>query len=108
MSDRVNAVARATALAAAFTLGIGCAGSDGEGETAGETPEEPRRELFRVPTENMEPALRFRQVVTIASEVERFQPGDICHERPARHCLRQPTLGAHQGGVGQRDGRRDP
>jgi signal peptidase I len=101
MSDGGHAAARAAALAAALMLGIGCAGSDGGAETAGETaeePEAPRRELFRVPTEHMEPALRFRQIVTIDSQVERFQPGDIVVFRPpsnaeANDCAVRPKSG---------------
>jgi signal peptidase I len=98
MSDGVHEVAPAAVLAAAVTLGIGCAGSDGEADTGGQPPGEPRRELFTVPTEHMEPALQFGQVVEIASEVERFQPGDIVVFRPpsnaeANECAVQPEPG---------------
>jgi signal peptidase I len=98
MSDGVHAGALAAALAAAFALVIGCAGDDGENETAGEVAERPRRELFKVPTEHMEPALQFGQLVRIASDVERFRPGDIVVFRPpsnaaANECAVQPSPG---------------
>jgi hypothetical protein len=99
MSDGVHAVVRAAALAAALTLGIGCAGSDGEGEPAGEeAPEEPRSELFKVPTEHMEPALRFGELVKITSDAESFLPGEIVVFRPpsnaeANECAVQPKPG---------------
>jgi signal peptidase I len=98
MSEGVHAGARAAALMAALTLVIGCAGRDGEGETAAEAPEQPQRELYRVPTENMEPALRLGQVVKIASEVERFRPGDIVVFHPPSNaetnkCAARPKPG---------------
>jgi signal peptidase I len=90
--------ALAAALATALTLGIGCAGDDGEDETASEAPERPRRELYTVPTENMEPALRLGQLVRIASDVQRFRPGDIVVFRPpsnaeTNECAARPAPG---------------
>jgi signal peptidase I len=98
MTDGVHAGALAAALATAFALVIGCASDDGEDETASETPERPRRELFTVPTEHMEPALQFGQLVRIASDVQRFRPGDIVVFRPpsnaeANECAVPPSPG---------------
>jgi signal peptidase I len=59
----------------------GC-GGDGDDETVDERTDGARRQLFKVPTEQMEPTLRFGQLVHVDPDPDRVGVGDIVVFRP--------------------------
>jgi signal peptidase I len=79
-SGRLAVGVRAAVLAAVVAV-AGC-DDDRDRDAPATAPDRDRRELFRVPTEQMEPTLRFRQVVQLDPDPPRIDVGDIVVFRP--------------------------